>query len=129
MVFGDCRITDVIQAHSEEITSKEAWFRQEDQASSKTLVLPRLPKPWMELNAPTTHAILVGVIKDLGLGWSEKDRPLWWAKDVDYRHPKKSGNDVPKGKLTNNTLYLTGIFVLNCLCSCRKMATNVARSH
>ena len=85
MVFGDCRTTDIIQA---QITSNEAWFELEENTRARTLVLPRLPKPWMELNAPT---FLVGVIKDLGLGWNKDDQPQWWPEDVDYRHPKKSG--------------------------------------
>ena len=80
MVFGDCRITDIIKSHSDEITSNEAWFVQEDKNRGQKFVLPRLPKPWMELNAPTTQAILVRVIKDLGLGRNQKDWPQWWPR-------------------------------------------------
>ena len=62
-------------------------------------MLPRLPEPWNELNVPPTQSILVGVVKDLGLGWDQSDHPPWWPQEVDYRHPKKSGDDIPKGKV------------------------------
>ena len=69
-VFGDQRIIWVISKHSTEIIESKEWFSTTTGSTvPDTLSLPKLPKPWSRINAPTVKAILVGVVKDLGLPW------------------------------------------------------------
>ena len=68
-VFGDQRITGVISKHATEIIESKEWFSTTTGSTvPDTLSLPKLPKPWSKINAPTVvKAILVGVVQDLGL--------------------------------------------------------------
>ena len=94
-VFGDQRITQVISKHSTEIIESKEWFSNTTGSTiPDTLSLPKLPKPWSRINAPTVKAILVGVVKDLGLPWDENCQPEWWPEDVPFRHPRKAPSDI-----------------------------------
>ena len=104
-VFGDQRITGVISKHAMEIIESKEWFSTTTGSTvPDTLSLPKLPKPWSKINAPTVKAILVGVVKDLGLPWEEDCRPEWWPEDVPFQHPRKGSSDVIRGMYTMLTI-------------------------
>ena len=105
MVFGDSRITDAcIQMKSFQLMPGLILRNRLELTPLFSLDFG-VPRPWNEVNAPTTQSILVGVVKDLGLGWSETDSALWWPEEVECRHPKRSV-DVPKGKKGGNNVYM-----------------------
>ena len=53
------------------------------------MVLPPLPAPLEELSLYDLKALVVGIIKDLGLKWTEP-KPAFWPDDVPYQYPRSA---------------------------------------
>ena len=77
-VFGDGRITSVIEAYKDEILLNPEWMEVESDRHSgqQHIILPPLPGPISELNGLTLKALIMGVIQDQNLSFSST-RPLW----------------------------------------------------
>jgi len=98
-LFGDVRITSVIEAHKEEILLNPTWTESEGSAadenqprSAKALILPPLPGPLNELNGVTLKTIIVGLVKDLGLTW-HSPKLFWWPAEFPFRIPRVAPED------------------------------------
>ena len=104
--LGDTRITDVIERHKNEIHKNLMEEQSEllDGHFSKEihLILPPIPAPLEELGRSTLQSFVIGIMKDLGLRWSDP-KPDWWPLDVPFVHPRL----VPEN--------FTGTFLL-CMC-------------
>ena len=88
--LGDSRITDVIERHKNEILVNLSGDNSEQSEGNKTeihLILPPLPLPLEELNRHTLQSMIVGIIKDLRLRWTDPT-PSWWPLDVPFVHPR-----------------------------------------
>ncbi len=88
--LGDLRITDVIERHKNEILVNLSGDNSDQGEGSKTeihLILPPLPSPLEKLNRHTLQSMIVGIIKDLGLKWSDYT-PSWWPEDIPFVQPR-----------------------------------------
>jgi len=81
-VFGDERISKVVEEHKDEILLDPDWAKEEMESSSKNL-LPPLPDSLYSLNGLTMKALIRGIMKDLKLSWSS-DKPEWWPHTVPF---------------------------------------------
>lgn len=103
--LGDKRITDVIEEHRNEILcnlmdENSASDLNLSEASSQEihLILPVLPAPLEELSRATLQSMIVGILKDLGIRWSDST-PVWWPADIPFVPPRSvpdnfSGNGL-----------------------------------
>ena len=97
-LFGDHRITRVIDLHRDEILLNDEWMDDSDHDESGTdgqvqpFILPPLPAPLHQLNGLTLKTMLTGVVKDLGLTW-QSDKPSWWPDEYPSRHPRTQPKD------------------------------------
>jgi len=89
--LGDSRITDVMERHKNEILvnlSGSATDSTETGNSKEIhLILPPLPSPLEEIPRPTLQSIIIGVLKDLGIRWTDPT-PTWWPMDIPFIHPR-----------------------------------------
>lgn len=86
---GDKRITDVVEAHKNDILRnlKNRTSDCSDSVSKEIrLILPPLPAPLWSLSRATMQSLVVGILKDLGLRWSDP-KPSWWPLDVPFVSP------------------------------------------
>lgn len=81
-VFGDDRISKVVQEHKDEILLNPDWTKEEMESSSKA-ILPPLPDSLYSMNGLTMKALIRGIMKDLKLSWSA-DKPEWWPDTVPF---------------------------------------------
>ena len=103
--LGDRRITDVMEKHKNEILKNLIENKRDSTDERKQeihLILPPLPGPLEELNRSVMQALIVGILKDLGIRWSDP-RPQWWPMDVPFFSPR-SIPDSFKGILYIYTL-------------------------
>lgn len=85
-VFGDRRITKVIEKYKDDILLDADWMEEDDEEHCEpSVILPPLPAKVEQLNSVTKKALIRGLIKDLGLKWSAPT-PAWWPEDVPYRN-------------------------------------------
>lgn len=88
--LGDRRITDVMEKHKNEIL-KNLIENERDATDERKqeihLILPPLPAPLDELNRSVMQSLIVGILKDLGLRWSDP-KPEWWPMDVPFFSPR-----------------------------------------
>ncbi len=98
-LLGDTRITNIIEAHKEDILLNPAWSEevQEQDDPQRAIIIPPLPGPLHELNGVTLKSIIVGVVKDLGLSWSSA-KPHRWPNELPFQHPRTAPEDY-HGKL------------------------------
>lgn len=88
--LGDKRITDVIELHKNEILKNlidESFEQSEGAAKVIHLILPPLPAPLDQLSRNTMQSLIVGILKDLGLKWSDP-KPNWWPLDIPFVPPR-----------------------------------------
>ena len=96
--LGDHRITEVMERHKNEILKNLIESRQDVEGGRKKeihLILPPLPAPLEELNRSMMQSLIVGILKDLGLRWSDP-KPQWWPLDIPF-FPPRSVPDSFKG--------------------------------
>lgn len=106
--LGDTRITDVIERYRNEILCN--LMDESHAGNSKVnsslqeihLILPVLPAPLEDLNRTTLQSMIVGILKDLGIRWSDP-KPVWWPADIPF---------VPPRSVPDN---FTGIIIYYCL--------------
>ena len=51
------------------------------------MVLPPLSQPLADLSLHELHSLIVGIIKDLGIKWSD-DKPPFWPADIPFQYPR-----------------------------------------
>ncbi len=92
--LGDKRITDVIERYRNEILCnmmEESMQTSDSDANSSLqeihLILPVLPAPLEELNRSALQSMIVGILKDLGIRWSDP-KPVWWPEDIPFVPPR-----------------------------------------
>ena len=81
-VFGDERISKVVQEHKDEILLNPDWTKEEMESSSK-VILPPLPDSLYSMNGLTMKALIRGIMKDLKPSWSG-NKPEWWPDTVPF---------------------------------------------
>ena len=81
-VFGDERISKVVQEHKDEILLNPDWTKEEMESSSKA-ILPPLPNSLYSMNGLTMKALIRGIMKDLKPSWSG-NKPEWWPDTVPF---------------------------------------------
>ena len=93
--LGDVRITDVIEQHRNEILCNlmEGGSQVEVDLMSNSqeihLILPVLPAPLDKLRRTTLQSMIVGILKDLGIRWSDP-KPIWWPEDIPFVPPRSA---------------------------------------
>lgn len=91
--LGDKRITNVIERYRNEILCNlmdESHTDSSEAGSSLQeihLILPVLPAPLEELSRATLQSMIVGILKDLGIRWSDP-KPVWWPSDIPFVPPR-----------------------------------------
>ena len=88
--LGDKRITDVMERHKNEILKNliEVNCDRTDLSMKEIhLILPPLPAPLDQLNRNTMQSLITGILKDLGLRWSDP-KPSWWPLEVPFVPPR-----------------------------------------
>ena len=88
--LGDKRITDVIERHKNEILKNLIDLNYDHTEGSRKeihLILPPLPAPLDQLSRNTMQSLIVGILKDLGLKWSDP-RPTWWPPEIPFVPPR-----------------------------------------
>ena len=89
--LGDTCITDVIERHKNEILRNliDGNFEQSDSSTMKEihLILPPLSAPLDKLSRNQMQSLIVGILKDLGLRWSDP-RPSWWPSEIPFVPPR-----------------------------------------
>ena len=89
---GDSRVTDVIERHKNEIL-KNLMENEVGEGSHSTneihMILPPLPAPLEELNRTSLQSLITGILKDLGLRWTDP-QPNWWPPEVPFVAPRSS---------------------------------------
>jgi len=89
--LGDTRITDVIERHKNEILRNliDGNFEQSDSSITNEihLILPPLSAPLDQLSRNQMQSLIVGILKDLGLRWSDP-RPSWWPPEIPFVPPR-----------------------------------------
>ena len=87
--LGDSRITEVMERHKNEILRNLIDGEHFERKLSKEihLILPPLPAPLDELSRSALQSLIGGILKDLGLKWSDP-RPNWWPLEIPFVHPR-----------------------------------------
>ncbi len=94
--LGDNRITDVIERHRNEIlfnlmdgsgNGHDSDITAGSSSKELHLILPVLPAPLEDLNRATLQSMVVGILKDLGIRWSDS-KPIWWPADIPFVPPR-----------------------------------------
>ena len=96
-VFGDKRITRVIEAHKEEILLSSDWMEEEIEITNPSILLAPLPDKLCYLNGLTMKSIIRGILKDTGITWSSP-KPTWWPDDIPFQSVTNPPPDY-EGKL------------------------------
>ena len=85
-VFGDRRITKVIEDHKDEILLSSDWMDEDvESVDSPHVLLAPLPDRLSYLNGLTMKAMIRGMLKDLGVAWSS-DKPIWWPENIPFQN-------------------------------------------
>ncbi len=94
--LGDKRITNVIEGHRNEILCslmEDAGSKDEADSSAGMqeihLILPVLPAPLDDLGRATLQSMIIGILKDLGIRWSDP-KPVWWPEDIPFVPPRSA---------------------------------------
>lgn len=105
--LGDTRITNVIERYKNEIhhsLSEDPSDLPDGNFSKEIhLILPPIPGPLEELSRSTLQSLIIGILKDLGVRWSDT-KPAWWPLDVPFVHPRCMPEDF-SGKLVGSVCY------------------------
>ena len=118
--LGDRRITDVMERHKNEILRNLIENKPESPNQGKQeihLILPPLPGPLPDLSRGTMQSLVVGILKDLGIRWSDP-KPQWWPTEVPFFSPRAIP-DTFKGQrrlifiITMTTIYTSENLHLN----------------
>jgi len=84
-VFGDKRITKVIEEHKDEILLSDEWLDEKVEILDPTILLPPLPDKLYYLNGVTMKAMIRGILKDFGITYSSPV-PDWWPDDIPFQN-------------------------------------------
>lgn len=90
-VIEGCR-DGILQQLSEQPGEREVQLIQGELLSEGKeihMVLPPLPAPLEELGLYDLKGLVVGIIKDLGLKWTDP-KPAFWPEDVPYQYPRSA---------------------------------------
>ena len=97
--MGNKAMTDVIESCQDVILeqlskscSSVDSHDTSDQTKEVHMLLPPLPGPLDELGLHDLRALVVGIIKDLGIKWSSP-RPPFWPQEIPFQYPRS----VPDG--------------------------------
>lgn len=98
--MGNKAMTDVIESCQDAILdqlSKSNCSQLDSHDSSEQtkevhMLLPPLPGPLDELGLHDLRALVVGIVKDLGIKWSNP-RPPFWPQEIPFQYPRS----VPDG--------------------------------
>lgn len=101
--LGDKRITNVMEKYRNKILCNlmdGSHIPKTDMDSEIHLILPVLPAPLDELGRTTLLSMIVGILKDLDIRWSDP-KPAWWPAEIPFVPPRSipdnfSGNDLLK---------------------------------
>lgn len=106
--IGDKRITQVMEKYRNKILCNLMDGSQisspEDMDSSSReihLILPVLPAPLDELNLTTLQSMVMGILKDLDIRWSDP-KPVWWPAEIPFIHTRCIPENFP-GKFNRIT--------------------------
>lgn len=88
-IIEECR--DVMLENLAEIrpntANKSPSDISNDQPREVHMVLPPLPQPLNELSLYELRSLIVGIIKDLGIKWSEA-KPPFWPESIPFQYPR-----------------------------------------
>lgn len=90
--LGDKRITDVIERHKHKILKNlidESFSDVGGGAKEIHLILPPLPGKLDQLSRSAMQSLIVGILKDLGVRWSDP-MPVWWPEAIPFVHPRSA---------------------------------------
>ena len=68
------------------------------------MILPPLPRPLNELNLHDLRGLVVGIIKDLGMKWSDQ-KPPFWPQSIPFQYPRTAPEGF-QGTLIKNKLII-----------------------
>lgn len=93
--IGDKRITEVMERYRNKILCNlmdnspiSRPLEMNDTSSQEIhLILPVLPAPLDELNRTTLQSMIVGILKDLDIHWSDP-KPVWWPVEIPFVSPR-----------------------------------------
>ena len=92
--MGNQAMTQVIEESRDIILEKLsdaqlAERKEEVRGDQKEIhmVLPPLSRPLDELNLHDLRALIVGILKDLGIKWSDK-KPPFWPEAIPFQYPR-----------------------------------------
>ena len=104
--MGDSTITQVIEGCSDTILQQVSETQTHhhkhqhmlqhpagvQRSAEVRMVLPPLPTPLEQLGAHELRTLVVGIIKDLQLKWTDP-KPPFWPSDIPFQNPRS----VPEG--------------------------------
>lgn len=112
--MGDSAITQVIEGCSDEILQQlsKNYSHQSAPISLQRngeirVVLPPLSGPIDELGFIELRALVVGIVKDLQLRWTDP-RPSFWPSDVPFQNPR-TVSGVHQGKHDGTIIILCSV--------------------
>ena len=93
--LGDKRITEVIERYRNKILCNlmdgshvhKPGDLDASGAQEIHLILPVLPAPLDDLNRATLQSMIVGILKDLDIRWSDP-KPVWWPVEIPFVPPR-----------------------------------------
>ena len=93
--LGDKRITEVIERYRNKILCNlmdgshvhKPGDLEVSGAQEIHLILPVLPAPLDDLNRATLQSMIVGILKDLDIRWSDP-KPVWWPVEIPFVPPR-----------------------------------------
>jgi len=97
-VFGDKRITKVLEEHKDEILISNDWLNENVEISDPSILLPPLPDKLYYLNGVTMKTMIRGILKDFGITYSSPV-PDWWPNDIPFQNVTTPPQDF-EGKST-----------------------------
>ena len=101
--LGDKRITDVIERHKHKILKNlidESFSDVGGGAKEIHLILPPLPGKLDQLSRSAMQSLIVGILKDLGVRWSDP-MPVWWPEAIPFVHPRSAPENFAGIIVTN----------------------------
>lgn len=92
--MGNSAITQVIEQSRDlilqQLSKVQSGITQQEirhEEKEIHMLLPPLPAPLDELSLHDLRGLVVGIVKDLGLKWSDP-KPLFWPEEVPFQYPR-----------------------------------------
>ena len=105
--MGNSAITQVIE-HSRDVIFQQLSKNQNGTSSDQEspqwerkeihMLLPPLPAPLEDLSLQDLRGLVVGIIKDLGLKWSDP-KPLFWPQEIPFQYPRNAPDGFQGNKI------------------------------